>query len=102
MSYTTNYKEVHSMSSGTFTVRVDSALKKRLEKLAKSTGRSRSFLAAEAIGEYVDVNEGQVAGIKRAMQSADRIGAVPHEEVKKWVRSWGSRKERPRPKPGKA
>jgi RHH-type transcriptional regulator, rel operon repressor / antitoxin RelB len=45
------------MRSTTFTVRVDTAAKKRLEKLAKSTGRSRSFLAAEAINEYLDVNE---------------------------------------------
>ena len=90
------------MSSATFTVRVDSSVKKRLEKLAKSTGRSRSFLAAEAIEEYVDVNEWQVAGIKRAMESADRVGFIPHEEVKEWVRSWGSRRERPRPRPRKA
>ena len=33
------------MSSATFTVRVDSDIKKRLEKLAKSTGRSRSRTA---------------------------------------------------------
>ena len=45
------------MPSSTFTVRVDAAVKKRLEKLAKSTGRSRSFLTAEAISEYVDANE---------------------------------------------
>jgi len=90
------------MSSATFTVRVDTAVKKRLEKLAKSTGRSRSFLAAEAIGEYVEVNEWQVAGIKRAMQSLDRVGSVSHDEVKKWVRSWGSRRELPRPRPRKA
>ena len=55
------------MPSTTFTVRVDSAAKKRLERLAKSTGRSRSFLAAEAINEYLDVNEWQVAGVKRAI-----------------------------------
>ncbi len=89
------------MSSQTFTVRVDSGVKKRLEKLAKSTGRSRSFLAAEAISEYVDVNEWQVAGIKRAIESLDRAGGIPHQEVKKWVRSWGSRRERPVPKPRK-
>ena len=47
------------MSSTTFTVRVESGVKKRLEKLAKSTGRSRSFLAAEALSEYLDVNEWQ-------------------------------------------
>ena len=26
---------------------------------------------------------------------------IPHEEVKQWVRSWGSLKERPMPKPRK-
>ena len=86
------------MSSTTFTVRVDAVVKKRLEKLAKSTGRSRSFLAAEAIGEFVDVNEWQVAGIKGAMASMDRGEGVAHEQVKEWVRSWGGRKERPAPK----
>jgi predicted transcriptional regulator len=87
--------------SATFTVRVDNAVKKRLEKLAKSTGRSRSFLAAEAIGEYVEVNEWQIAGIKQAMQSIDEVGVIPHDEIKRWVRSWSSRKERPAPKPRK-
>jgi RHH-type rel operon transcriptional repressor/antitoxin RelB len=86
------------MSSATFTVRVDAVDKRRLEKLAKSTGRSRSFLAAEAIGEFVDVNEWQIAGIKRAMTSMDRGEGVAHEQVKEWVRSWGRAKERPAPK----
>jgi predicted transcriptional regulator len=90
------------MSSATFTVRLDAAIKKRLEKLAKSTGRSRSFLAAEAISEYVGVNEWQIAGIKRAMQSVDRVGEVPHAQVKQWVRSWGGRRERPVPSPLKS
>jgi RHH-type transcriptional regulator, rel operon repressor / antitoxin RelB len=48
------------MSLTTFTVRAETEVKKRLDKLAKSTGRSRSFLAAEAIREYLDVNEWQV------------------------------------------
>jgi len=47
------------LATTTFTVRVDSSVKRRLEKLAKSTGRSRSFLAAEAIDTYLDVNEWQ-------------------------------------------
>jgi RHH-type transcriptional regulator, rel operon repressor / antitoxin RelB len=86
------------MPSTTFTVRVDAAAKKRLEKLAKSTGRSRSFLAAEAINEYLDVNEWQVAGIKRAIASLDRGEGIPHERVKEWVSSWGSGKELPPPR----
>src|SRR3974377_202641 len=74
-----------AMTTTTFTVRVSSTAKKRLERLAKSTGRSRSFLAAEAINEYLDVNEWQVAGIKRAIASVDRGAQVSHKEVKDWV-----------------
>ena len=86
------------MASTTFTVRVDTAVKKRLEKLAKNTGRSRSFLAAEAIENYVNINEWQVAGIKEAIASLDHGHGVPHEEVKKWVSSWGSKNELPMPR----
>ncbi|HXL82878.1 MAG TPA: CopG family ribbon-helix-helix protein [Casimicrobiaceae bacterium] len=86
------------MRSSTFTVRVDADAKKRLERLAKNTGRSRSFLAAEAINEYLDVNEWQVDGIKRAIGSLDRGKGVPHDRVKDWVTSWGSSRERPIPK----
>jgi predicted transcriptional regulator len=58
-----------------------------LEKLAKSTGRSRSFLAAEALSEYLDVNEWQVAGVKKAIAALDRGEGIPHEQVKAWVNS---------------
>ena len=88
------------MSSTTFTVRVEDDARRRLEKLAKNTGRSRSFLAAEAINEYLDVNEWQVAGIKQAIASLDEGRGVAHEDVKSWVSSWRGR-ERRQPKPRK-
>jgi len=86
------------MPSTTFTVRVEPEVKKCLERLAKSTGRSRSFLAAEALNDYLDVNEWQVAGVKRAMASLDRGDGVAHKEVENWVNSWGRKRERPVPK----
>jgi RHH-type rel operon transcriptional repressor/antitoxin RelB len=95
--YTINYKGKSGMRSTTFTVRVDRDIKKRLEKLAESTGRSRSYLAAEAINEYLDVNEWQVIGIKRAIASLDRGQGISHEQVKDWIASWGSKNERPIP-----
>jgi RHH-type transcriptional regulator, rel operon repressor / antitoxin RelB len=85
------------MPSSTFSVRVDANAKKRLEQLAKNTGRSRSFLAAEAINEYLDVNEWQVTGIKRAIEAADRGDLIPHDQVKAWVESWDDQ-ELPMPK----
>jgi predicted transcriptional regulator len=86
------------MSSTTFTVRVDADPKERLERLAKSTGRSRSFLAAEAINQYLEVNEWQVAGINRAIASLDRGEGVAHDQANDWVTSWSSRRERPIPR----
>ncbi|TMJ56002.1 MAG: ribbon-helix-helix protein, CopG family [Alphaproteobacteria bacterium] len=86
------------MRSTTFTVRVNPVAKKRLERLAKNTGRSRSFLAAEAINEYLDVNEWQVSGIKQAIASLDRGEGVPHQQVRDWIASWGSDREQPIPK----
>ena len=90
------------MPSTTLTVRVDATEKKRLEALAKSTGRSRSFLAADAIKEYLDMNEWQVAGIKSAIQSIDSKGGVTHDDVKAWVNSWDGRSEKSRPHPKKS
>ena len=96
--YTIKHNPREDMSSTTVSVRIDPAIKKRLEKLAKSTGRSRSFLAAEAITEYLDLNEWQVAGIQKAVVSLSRGDGVSHERVKEWVNSWGSKRERPAPK----
>ena len=86
------------MASTTFTVRVDDSVKERLEKLAERTGRSRSFLAAEAISEYLDINEWQVAGINQAIASLDRGEGIAHARVKEWVGSWNTLYERPAPK----
>lgn len=89
------------MPTTAFSVRVDDTVKRRLDKLAKSTGRSRSFLAAEAIDAYLDVNEWQVAGIKQAMASVDEGRTVSHQAVKEWVSSWGGQDEKPVPQPAK-
>ncbi len=90
---------MNDMTTTTFTVRVDTATKKRLESLSKNTGRSRSFLAAEAINEYLDVNEWQVAGIKTAIESVDREGTISHEDVQAWIATFGTGNELPIPKP---
>src|SRR6202521_2121070 len=68
------------MDTDTFSVRVNRSTRSRLEKLAKSTGRSRSFLAAEAIAAYLDTNEWQISGITAALASLDRGKGIGHEE----------------------
>jgi len=86
------------MNTETFSVRLDRSAKVRLQKLAKSTGRSRAFLAAEAISGYLDTNEWQVAGINKALASLDRGKGIAHARVSKWVASWETSKERRAPR----
>jgi len=76
------------MNTDTFSVRLDRATESRLQKLAKNTGRSRAFLAAQAILEYLDVNEWQVARTKQASASLDAGKGIPHGEVKNRITSW--------------
>lgn len=78
-------------------VELEQPLSDRLELASRDMRRSKSALAAEAIEAYLDLNEWQVAGIKRAMGSLDRGEAIAHESVKAWVESWGTEDELPKP-----
>ncbi len=74
--------------SATVTLRLDDSVKDKLEKLAESTHRSRSFLAAEAIKAYVESNEWQIAEIHQAIQEADAGDFATQADVDAVVSKW--------------
>ena len=53
------------------TVRLEPDLRERLDRLAKAQRRSRSYVATEAIREYVKVNEWQILETRKALADAD-------------------------------
>ena len=90
--------EVVMAESTTITIRVNKATKERLDKIARHSKRSKSFLAAEAIEEFLSVQEWQERRIREARAAADRGEIIAHEAVLEWVRSWDTEDERPMPK----
>ena len=76
--------------SATMTIRLEPALKRRLELLAESTQRSRSFLAVQAIREFVELNEWQIQEIRSALAEADRDDFASEELVKEVLGKWGA------------
>ena len=67
------------------TIRLDSETKNKLEELAKATARSKSYLATEAIRDYIQINEWQIRAIREGIRQADAGELIPHEEiVEKW------------------
>ena len=76
-------------ASTTMTIRLEPEVKKRLDSLAKSTHRSKSFLAAEAIREYIALNEWQVQEVKDAIKEADTGDFASDAEVATVFSKWG-------------
>jgi len=78
----------HNVSE-TLSIRIDSSTKQRLEALSKSSKRSKSFLAAEAIAAYVNSEEWQLGEIHASIAELDAGQDVSHDKVAKWLASWG-------------
>ena len=68
-----------STHSETVTVRISPETKSRLEALAGHTRRTKSFLAGEAIADYVERKLAIVEGIKRGLADIEAGRTVPHD-----------------------
>lgn len=69
-------------SSALISVRVPVAVAQRLEQLSQSVDRSKSYLAAEAIEEYLDIHEWQVQAIQSGLQEIEQGDVVNFIDVK--------------------
>ena len=69
------------------TVRLPESIKERLGRLAAQTRRNRSFLAGEAIAEYIDRELAIIDGIERGL--ADQVAGrtVPHDQAMRQIRA---------------
>ena len=66
-------------------LRLDPDIRKRLDALAVATERSRVAIAAEAVKQYVDLQEWQIAAIKKSVEQADRGDFIDHTRLRsKW------------------
>lgn len=74
--------------STTMTIRLDDSMKARLDRLADSTSRSKSFLATEAIREFIENNEWQIAEIQSALNEADSGDFASDAEVDALAAKW--------------
>ena len=75
--------------STTMTIRLEPELKSRLDKLSASTHRSKSFLAAEAVREFVEINEWQIQEIEDAIKEANADDFSTGQEVQAVFNKWG-------------
>lgn len=68
---------------GTVTARIPEETASRLDELAASTKRSKSFLVAEALEAYLDVHSWQVARTRQSLEQADQGQFASQKQVQK-------------------
>lgn len=74
--------------SSVLTLRLDPKLKNQLDRLSKATSRSRSFVAAEAIREYVALNNWQIEETRQALSEADRGEFASEKQLRQTLKKW--------------
>jgi RHH-type transcriptional regulator, rel operon repressor / antitoxin RelB len=70
------------------TLRLDAKLKNQLDRLSKAMNRSRSFVAAQAIQEFVTLNEWQINEIRKSIAEADAGDFASDKEVQQVLKRW--------------
>jgi predicted transcriptional regulator len=77
-----------------FTVRLPDDVAKKLDKLAEKLDRSRSYVAARAISDFVTREAWQLADIEAGLREAERGEFVSDAEVAATIARFTKRKRR--------
>ena len=76
------------MEPTTLTLRVPIEMKERLDKLADATNRSKSYLAGEALRQYIDLEAWQIGEIQQALKEADANDFASDAEIDAVVKKY--------------
>ena len=87
------------MTTERLSLRIDTALKKNLEREARREECSVSYLAAKAIEAMLRQRAEKRAAIQAAVSEADERAFISQEAMDAWVSSWGENSELPPPEP---
>ena len=72
----------------TMTLRLEPELKDRLSKLANATHRSRSYLAGQAIHDFIELHEWQIEELQNAIKEADAGEFASSKEIEDVFDKW--------------
>lgn len=76
------------VAMSTFSIRIPTATKERIERLAQATRRSRNFVLSEAIDSYLEIQARQIARIEEGLADLEEGRVHTHEEIEELVRDF--------------
>jgi predicted transcriptional regulator len=69
-----------------FSLRLPKGTKDRLQELADATGRTKAFLAQDAIERYLEMEAWQINAIQEGIKAVDNGDVVQYNDIK---HEWG-------------
>ena len=75
---------------GMMSMRLPDELSDQLDALAAATGRSKSFLAGQAIRDFIERESWQIAEITQAIQEADAGDFASDDELNAISAKWNN------------
>ncbi|MEA2102687.1 MAG: CopG family ribbon-helix-helix protein [Thermodesulfobacteriota bacterium] len=71
------------------TVRIDDGMLDRIDGLAKTLSRSRSWVINQAIDRFLDYEEWFIKEVKDGLEQVERGEIATHDKVAASFRKWG-------------
>ena len=66
-----------------FSLRLPKSTKEKLQQLADATGRTKAFLAQDAIERYLELESWQIRAIQDGIKAVDGGNVISLSEIKK-------------------
>ncbi len=87
------------MASVQFSIRMDPAMKSRLDEEAKLEDRSAAYITQKALEAYLREKEYLRNLVRNAEIESDKGVFISGEAMHAWIESWDSENELPAPRP---
>jgi predicted transcriptional regulator len=72
-------------------LRISEELSNKISEIAIATGRTKSFVAVQALEDFVERESWQVSEIRKSLAEADAGDFATDEEMKTLEEKWGKR-----------
>lgn len=84
--------------TATFTIRLDDEKAKALKQVAAEGNLTPEEVIASAIDAWMELSDEDLAAVREGLADIEAGRTVPHDEVERWLRSWGKAERASPPK----
>jgi predicted transcriptional regulator len=83
--------------AASLSLELDGDLDRRLSEVAEEMDQPKGAVIEQALRNFLELRDWQDRAIEEGLRAAEEGRVFEHDEVAKWVESWGQPNELPRP-----